>query len=273
MDLAALYRRVSTDHQDGSLELQERRVHDYCAFKGLATAPELTFEDPDTSGRTPLAERPGGHTLLARLRLGDVRHLAIAKLDRLGRNTRDVLATLKFLSDQNVTLHITDLGGESITTQGHIGKLILGILALIAEWEVEEIRDRTRKQMRALFDTGQLTGNVPFGFDCRYTFADGFTQTVPQALPPTHVAHIATTHGPLQSKLLVDNEPEQHILRHLAALRAAGLALNKVAAAANGHGYVTKLGRPWSTGAVDSVLYSRHTALVLQTSAPQAQAA
>src|SRR5271163_4288423 len=35
------------------------------------------------------------------------------------------LEVLKFLQERGIALHIVDLGGESITTQGHIGKLIL----------------------------------------------------------------------------------------------------------------------------------------------------
>ena len=135
LGLAALYRRVSTDHQDGSLQVQEKRVLDYCAFKGLTTHASLMFSDPDTSGRIPMHERDGGRCLLNRLRAGDVRHLVVAKLDRLGRNVRDALGVLETLRDQRIILHITDFGGETISTQGHMGKLILTVLLAVAEWD------------------------------------------------------------------------------------------------------------------------------------------
>ena len=122
-----LYRRVSTDKQDDSLALQEKRCADYCVFKGLTTHPGLTYEDPDTSGRIPMRDRKGGRALLNRLELGDVKHLVVAKLDRLGRNTRQGLEVLELLKAKGIILHIIDCGGETISTQGHIGQLILKI--------------------------------------------------------------------------------------------------------------------------------------------------
>jgi len=265
-NLAALYRRVSTDHQDGSLELQEKRVLDYCAFGQLAVCEGLTYSDPDTSGRTPMMDRLGGRACLNRLKLGDVRHLVIAKLDRLGRNVRDALSVLDFLKEHNVTLHITDFGGETITTQGHMGRMILTVMLTIAEWEVEEIRDRTIKRMRAQFAKGELTGNVPFGWDCLYVFASDIPSLIsPHALSAGELGD----RKPL-SKTLVDNPGEQNTIRLMVSLRTSGLALNKVAEHLNQLGLLTKLGRPWQTGTVDSVLNSRHTAKLLQTPAEQA---
>ncbi len=267
--LAALYRRVSTDHQDGSLALQEKRVLEYCTFKSLATFDALTFSDPDTSGRTPMMDRLGGRALLNRLKLGDVNHLVIAKLDRLGRNVRDALSVLEFLQEHKVTLHITDFGGETISTQGHMGRLILTVLLAVAEWEVEEIRDRTTKQMRARFNRGELTGNIPFGFNCIYQFADGTQHTAVQR--PLSAAELASRE--VTSKRLVDDLDEQDTIQLMSQLRRQGLALNKIAQHLNRAGTLTKLGRPWQTGTVDSVLNSRHTAKVLaglQTSAQEA---
>jgi DNA invertase Pin-like site-specific DNA recombinase len=66
-----------------------------------------------------MMQRQGGRACLNRLKLGDVQHLVIAKLDRLGRNVRDALSVLEFLQQQNITLHITDFGGETISTQAH----------------------------------------------------------------------------------------------------------------------------------------------------------
>jgi hypothetical protein len=118
--------------------------------------------------------------------------------------------------------------------------------------------------MRDLFDRGALTGNVSFGFDARYTFADGATHLGNHALSAEELSTINPSNTQLLHKHLLDNPAEQAILRWLDGHRRAGLALNKLAARANAAGYRTKLGRPWSTGSVDSVLHSRHTQLVLQ---------
>lgn len=67
-------------------------------------------------------DRTGGGALMRRLVLDDMKHLIFAKLDRLGRNVKDALGVLELLSER----------GESITTQGHMGKLILTVLLPVA---------------------------------------------------------------------------------------------------------------------------------------------
>jgi DNA invertase Pin-like site-specific DNA recombinase len=268
-DLAVLYRRVSTDHQDGSLEVQEKRSLDYAAYKHLRLQEDLMFEDPDTSGSVPLLDRTGGRALLARLGFGDVKHLVVAKLDRLGRNTRDFLTTIETLDVLGVTLHIADFGGDSMSTQGHWGKMILTILAAVAEGELGEIRDRTRKRLRLKFDKGDLIGTVPFGFDCVYTFADGSTFVSARALSAEELAQ----RGKVISKRLVDNPGEQAAIRLMAELRAARWTLERIAAHLNTLGQKSKLGSVWQAGNVDRCLRSRHTARLLAHSALDSMAA
>jgi DNA invertase Pin-like site-specific DNA recombinase len=272
-ELAAVYRRVSTDKQDESLTMQEERATAYTSFRGLELRDGLTFSDPDTSGRIPIMDRTGGRALMNRLRLGDVKHLIVAKLDRIGRNTRDALGVLEFLKENHIVLHIIDFGGETISTQGHMGKLILTMLLAVAEWEAGEIRDRTTKIMRGKFEKNELTGNVPYGFDVEYVFPDGATHLSPMALSPKQI--VALGHGDPDkieiTKRLVDNSYEQEIIRQLAVWRITPDGENrvtsytKVAAYADANGWVTKQGRPWTCGAVFSVLNNRHTRRLLET--------
>ena len=275
----AIYRRVSTDHQDGSLALQEQKVLDYARFKDLTVQPDLTFADPDTSGRTPMLEREGGRALMQRLAYGDVQHVIIAKLDRLGRNVRDALSVIDAFKARGVTLHITDMGGESLSTQGHVGHLILTILLAVAQWEVEEIRDRVTKQLRARFVALQLTGNVPFGHDVDYVFADGHHELSPRALcwggkdtPPEAVAGaLVQAHGALLSKPLLPNLAEREWLYTMVAQRTAGQSYKAIALWLNANGSRTKLGRRWQCGSVASVLGSRHTVRLVTESAAAAE--
>ena len=60
---ADIYRRVSTNKQDNSLELQERRTLDYAQMKGLVVEDACIFSDPDTNGSIPIRERDGGRLL------------------------------------------------------------------------------------------------------------------------------------------------------------------------------------------------------------------
>src|ERR1051326_911307 len=84
LGLAAIYRRVSTDHQDNSLAVQEALNDEYCRRLQLPPLPE-PYEDEDVSGSIPFVERTGGKALMARLQHGDVRNLVTAKQDRLER--------------------------------------------------------------------------------------------------------------------------------------------------------------------------------------------
>ncbi len=277
-DLAAVYRRVSTDRQDDSLVLQETRVADYATYKKLTVREGLTFSDPDVSGRTPFMERSGGRALINRLRQGDVKHVVVAKLDRIGRNVRDAIGVLEWFQANQITLHITDFGGDTITTQNHMGKMILTIMLAMAEWEASEIRDRTTKIMRAKFDRRELTGNVPFGFDGEYTFFDGHILMSVKALSGVELAEAMATHGKVVSKLLVENEAEQSIIRQLADWRNTRVdkgngilgapSYQQVAAWANEAGYRTKQGGTWTCGNVHSVLTNRHTQRLLHPAEP-----
>jgi DNA invertase Pin-like site-specific DNA recombinase len=262
-NLAVIYRRVSTDHQDGSLEIQEKRSLDYAAFKGLEldrhAGDHGMFQDPDTSGSTPLLARPGGGAMLRHLCHSGVKHLIVAKLDRLGRNTRDFLNTIETLNELGVVLHIADFGGDSMSTQGHWGKMILTILAAVAEGELGEIRDRTCKRMKQKFDKNELRGKVPYGKDCVYTFADGKTLVSAHALSPKELAGRRVL-----SKQLRDNPTEQNVIRQMAAWKAAGWSLKKIAAELNLSGYSPKLGGQWQFGNVDSVLRSAYSQQLLQ---------
>ena len=67
LPLAAVYRRVSTDQQDGSLETQEKRVDDYTCLWRFQTTENTLFADDDVSGSVPILQRPGGAKLFAAL--------------------------------------------------------------------------------------------------------------------------------------------------------------------------------------------------------------
>jgi DNA invertase Pin-like site-specific DNA recombinase len=83
------------------------------------------------------AERPKYAELLAKLRDGD--KLVVWKVDRLGRSTLDALSTSKELDARGVRIVITTLGVDLKTPAG---RLVFGVLAQIAEFERELIKER-----------------------------------------------------------------------------------------------------------------------------------
>jgi len=267
MDKAILYRRVSTDHQDNSMEMQEHLNTEYCQRLDLAM---LEYQDPDVSGSIWFNERTGGNALLVRLQFGDVKHLVTAKQDRLGRDTLDTIATIRMIWDLGITPHFPAEGGAFPRTPQN--ELLFEIKASVAQYERNLIRDRTRAVMRHKFNQGQLTGNVPYGFDCLYTFANGQTLLSARALPASQLP------GTPVGKKLVDNAAEQRVIRLMRAWRDAGWKLEQIADELNRRGIPTKIaagtelkwkGRvviasgQWQAGNVASILASRHTAKVL----------
>ena len=119
------YTRVSTVAQ--TLEQQNAALADAGVTK--------TFSDT-ISGATD--DRPGLTALLDYVRDGDT--VVVWKLDRLGRSTLHVLETVKTLTDRGVSLVSTSDGIDSSTASG---RMVIGVLASMAEFERELIKERT----------------------------------------------------------------------------------------------------------------------------------
>jgi DNA invertase Pin-like site-specific DNA recombinase len=216
--MAAVYGRVSTDKQ--TTETQEGRCKEYLQYKHLPIAPAAEFYDDDVSGSVAIWERPNGRLLRQRLETGDIKHLVVAKLDRLGRKATDLLKTVELLDSMGVILHIVDLGGDSLSTQGAAGRLMFTVLAGMAEYERELIRDRITKHLGAKRDRGELIGSVPYGFEAVET-----GEVTPKGV---------------KIRKLVNNPEEQQWIRFMWQLRVQGHGYHTIAKRLNEMGVPTK---------------------------------
>ncbi len=137
------YDRVSTSDQHP--EAQSDRL--------IAAGCERVFTDKGVSGT--LARRPQWDKCLEYLRPGDV--LVTVRLDRIGRSLRNLLEVMNDLGERGI-----DLPGASIrppidtTTPG--GRLIFAVLAAIAEFERDLIRERTMDGLAAARARGRVGG-------------------------------------------------------------------------------------------------------------------
>jgi DNA invertase Pin-like site-specific DNA recombinase len=84
------------------------------------------------------AGRPALKQCLEFLREGDI--LLVTKIDRLARSTSDLYRIIATLADKGVSFRVID--DPSIDTTSRTGKLVMGILALIAEFENDIRRER-----------------------------------------------------------------------------------------------------------------------------------
>jgi DNA invertase Pin-like site-specific DNA recombinase len=93
------------------------------------------------------------------IRPGDV--LIVVKLDRLGRNTRDVLNLVQKLEEKGASLRVLE---PAIDTGGPMGRMVLAVLGMVAEMELGFIRDRQRAGIDAAKAKGVYKGR-PITFD------------------------------------------------------------------------------------------------------------
>lgn len=137
------YGRVSTLEQN--LLLQRNALED----EGCTQI----FLDEGVSGTVPPEQRPELSKCLAYLRPGDT--LMVWKLDRLGRNTLDVLTfSDKLQKDGVVFKSIT----EEISTKGPMGRMWFVLLAAIAQMERDVIVERTLAGLAAARAQGRIGG-------------------------------------------------------------------------------------------------------------------
>ena len=87
-----------------------------------------------------------------------------AKLDRAFRNAADALAVADQWKRQGVDLIVADMGTEPVTHNG-VSRMFFGMLALVAEFERERIKERIADGRKAKRATGgHIGGYAPFGF-------------------------------------------------------------------------------------------------------------
>lgn len=140
------YARVSTQGQD--LTAQRN------ALAALGVAPERIYVDHGLTGTN--RARPGLREALAACRSGDT--LVVTKLDRLARSLPDARDIVEELTTRQVKLN---LGGSVHDPEDPVGRLLFNVLAMVAEFESDLIRMRTREGLAVARAAGKLRGRKP----------------------------------------------------------------------------------------------------------------
>ena len=166
MNTAVAYVRVSTQEQalEGvSLAAQEERIKAYCSLAGL-TLTEIVKEKGVSAG-IPLADRPGGQTVLELVKKKQVQHIVALKLDRLFRDAIDALTMTRDWDKTGISLHLVDMGGQALNTSSAMGRFFLSMMASFAELEKNLIGERTTIAMKHKKAMRQVYSPTPFGFE------------------------------------------------------------------------------------------------------------
>lgn len=123
------YARVSTSQQ--SLDIQ------FKVLKGAGVKESRIFSDKGSGSNT---NRKGLELLRLKVEDGDV--VLVKKLDRLGRDTADMIHLIKEFEEQGVAVKFLD---DGISTEGEMGKMVVTILSAVAQAERHRILERTNE--------------------------------------------------------------------------------------------------------------------------------
>lgn len=141
------YTRVSTNSQDARLQ------HD--ALTGAGVEARDVFSDVTSGSRTAI-QRPGMKKLLEYAAEGDT--VVVWRIDRLGRSLIDVLSTVNLLRERGVKVRSISDGIDPETSSG---RMMLGMLATLAEYERELITERVNAGIAAAKQSGTKFGRPP----------------------------------------------------------------------------------------------------------------
>lgn len=160
MKTATAYIRVSTEGQatDGvSLEAQQARIAAWCVANDIELGN--VFVDAGVSGKRA-DNRPQ-----LQLALDDVCHnsgvLVVYSLSRLARSTKDTIAISERLDKAGADLVSLS---EKLDTTSAAGKMVFRMMAVLAEFERDQVSERTTAAMAHKKSKGERVGKVPFGF-------------------------------------------------------------------------------------------------------------
>ncbi len=144
------YLRVSTAGQ--TTENQKLQI----AAAGIAVE-DYRLVAETVSGSVAAMERPGFARLVDRLEPGDL--LVVTKMDRLGRNAMDVMATIERLGEMSVRVKSLDLGDADLTSA--VGRMTTNILNVVAQFERELLIERTKAGVDRARAQGKRLGRPP----------------------------------------------------------------------------------------------------------------
>ena len=135
---------MSTGHQSLDQQLD--------ALTAAGVDPKRVYSDK-LSGTSTREQRPGLAALLDYARPGDA--IVVVGIDRLGRNAAEVMTTIRELRDREIVLRSLR---EGIDTSNATGRMVAGVLASLAELELELGRERRAAAREARRARGQHIG-------------------------------------------------------------------------------------------------------------------
>ena len=154
----AIYARVSTTEQTADGQLHDLR--DYLRNRGWSDVQE--FIDVGESGAKD--SRPAWNQLWDLIRKRKINVLVVHALDRLGRSLPHLVKIISTLNENHITLISYRENLDLDTAQG---RMLAGLFSVLANYELELIRERTKAGMRAAKARGSQIGQRKRYFDVK----------------------------------------------------------------------------------------------------------
>jgi putative DNA-invertase from lambdoid prophage Rac len=145
----AIYARVSTADQDCDRQLQELRAF----ARRLGAEVVGTFKETASGAKNDRAERK---KVLALAQAREIDAVLLSELSRWGRSLLDLIETLQALQSWRVSL--LAVSGLQLDLGTPHGKLLAGVLASLAEFERDLLRERVKSGLAAARARGQVLG-------------------------------------------------------------------------------------------------------------------
>jgi DNA invertase Pin-like site-specific DNA recombinase len=222
MKTATAYIRVSTEGQvtDGvSLDAQRAKIEAWCLVNDVQMGQ--VFVDAGISGKRA-DNRPQLQAALDTV-CNDGGVLVVYSLSRLARSTKDTIVISERLD--NAGADLVSLS-EKLDTTSAAGKMVFRMMAVLAEFERDQVSERTCSAMAHKKSKGERVGEIPFGYDLA---ADGVT--------------------------LVENADQLRAIELIHSLKEKGYSLRAIAEALDTAGVTTKKGaKTWNHKSVSNIL-------------------
>ena len=210
MATAIGYIRVSTEGQatDGvSLDAQRAKIEAWCSLNDYDLG--AVHVDAGISGKN--CNRPGLQAALSACGKGDA--LVVYSLSRLSRSIRDTMDISDKLA--KVGADLVSLS-EKIDTTSASGKMVFRLLAVMNEFERDQISERTKSALQHKKSKSERVGTINFGFKLS---DDGVT--------------------------LIEDFEEQKVISAILSMRDAGLSLRKIVVELERKGFLSRSGQPF----------------------------
>ncbi|WP_201716152.1 recombinase family protein [Rossellomorea arthrocnemi] len=216
----AIYVRVSTEEQASegySIAAQLQTLRQYTSLYGWQIAEE--YVDEGISGKD-IKGRPAMQRLVSDVSKDKFQAVLVWKISRLSRNMLDTLVLLDKFEEYDVKFISYS---ENFDTSSPIGKLVVQLMASIAEMERNTLSENVKLGMTQRAREGSWNGGVVFGYDS-------------------------------VEKDLIVNPKEAKIVQLIFNLYAEGSGLKAIANHLNKAHYRTKRGKHFSINGIATIL-------------------